>query len=229
MAWGYEALGTGVMLFAGFSSVALVNAGSSPLRRQLPSASLRHAVIGVGFGLAIAAIVVSRPGRRSGAHLNPAVTLALWWRGSTNGRDALGYVLAQCVGATVGSAGFAAVWGSWSDQVYGARTAPASGIGNLEATGIELALTFALVLAILAILASPRMTRWVPAAIAAVVAVLIWAGAGSTGASFNPARTLGPALVHGDFTAFWVYVVGPLLGSALAVLLVVGVRPPSHR
>jgi aquaporin Z len=219
VAWLCEALGTALMLFLGFCSVAVINATGSPLRPQLPSAGLRYALIGAGFGLAVAAIVVSPLGRRSGAHLNPAVTLAFWWRGRTRGLDAIGYVVAQCVGGTAAAAAFAAVWGPWSEQIRGGRTVPAAGVSHLEATGIEALLTFGLVIAILAILAAPRLARWVPTVIAAVITVLIWAGAGSTGASFNPARTLGPALVQGDFTAFWVYVVGPMLGSALAVVL----------
>ncbi|BEP13437.1 MIP/aquaporin family protein [Acidothermaceae bacterium B102] len=216
VAWTCEAVGTMTMLFLGFSSVALVNAHQSPLRHQLPSASLRYALIGAGFGLAVAAVVVSPLGRRSGAHLNTAVTLALWLRGETRGGDALGYVAAQCVGATVAAGAFAGAWGAWASDVHGGRTRPAHGVTPLAATGIELLLTFGLVLAILLIAGSPRMRQWAPVAIAVVVALLIWAGAATTGASFNPARTLGPAFVRGDFTAIWVYVVGPLAGSVLA-------------
>ena len=132
------------------------------------------------------------------------------------GGDALGYVAAQCVGATVAAGAFAAVWGPWSSDVHGGRTRPAPGVTPLVAVGIELLLTFGLILAILLVAGSPRATRWAPLAIGLVVAFLIWAGAATTGASFNPARTIGPALVRGDFTSMWVYLVGPLAGSALA-------------
>ena len=219
VAWGCEGVGTAVMLFLGFSAVSVINATASPLRGQLPSAGLRHLVVGAGFGLAVAAIVVSPLGRRSGAHLNPAVTLALWLRGVTPARDALGYVLAQCIGATAASAAFAFAWGSWSADVRGGRTAPAAGISTLEACCIEALLTFALVVVVLALAGSPQLARRAPLIIGAAITVLIWAGAASTGASFNPARSIGPAIVHGDFAALWVYVVGPMGGAALATVL----------
>ncbi len=214
--WGCEFVGTAFQLFLGFSIVALMEVPGGPGVSLIPSDDARLALIGVAFGVLAAIVALSPIGRRSGAHLNPAVTLGFYVRRNTHGHDLLGYSLAQSLGALVAAVGFAAAWGSWARQVGNARTAPATGINDWAAVGIEAAITFGLLMTIFLMVSSSVTARWTPAVVTAALSGLIWAGAPRTGASMNPARTLGPDIAAGNFSALWVYVVGPLAGAALA-------------
>jgi aquaporin Z len=111
---------------------------------------------------------------------------------------------------------FSAAWGPWADSVDTARTVPEPHLGLLGAAGIEAALTFGLLMTVFVMVSSPRTARWTPAVVTGVLPVLIWAGAPHTGASMNPARTLGPDAVASAFTAIWCYLAGPVAGAAVA-------------
>jgi aquaporin Z len=216
--WGCEFIGTAFQLFVGFSIVAVLESGHSAASGALP-AWLRLVLIGISFGLLAAGVALSPLGRRSGAHLNPAVTLGFLLRGHTPARDAFGYAMAQVAGAVVAAAAFAAVWPGWAASVSFARTAPQPGLPGWAAATIEAGLTCALLLTVFLMVSSARTARWTPAAVTGVLAALIWAGASHTGASMNPARTVGPDLVSGLWPAVWVYLVGPPAGAAAAVAL----------
>ena len=215
-AWAAELAGTAVQLGVGFSVVALVTDPSSPL--AIAPADLRLALVGLTFGVLAALVAVSPAGRRSGAHLNPAVTLAFWLRGRVRPGDLAGYAAGQTAGALVATAGFVALLGRHARAIGDAVTMPAPSVGALGGAGIEAALTFALLAVLFATLSSPETARWTPLAAVGALTVLIWAGARLTGASLNPARSLAPAIVAGRFDALWVYVAGPVLGAALAAL-----------
>lgn len=214
--WACEFVGTGFQLFVGFGAVAALESGRSPLASDLAS-GVRLVIIGAVFGLLAAAVATSPVGRRSGAHLNPAVTLGFLLRGHTSLRDAIGFALAQTGGALVAAAGFAAVWGNWATTVKTARTQPVSGIAAWEVAAIEAGLTCGLLLTIFVMVSSRRTARWTPAAVTGVLAFLIWAGAPYTGASMNPSRTVGPDVVSAYFPFLWSYLAGPLAGAAGAV------------
>jgi aquaporin Z len=163
-------------------------------------------------------MALSPIGRRSGAHLNPAVTLGFFLRGHTHAHDLAGYAVAQALGAIAAAAAFAALGGHWAAGVMFARTAPAPLVNPALAVAIETALTAGLLLTVFFMLSSPATARWTPAVVTGALAVLIWAGAPYTGASMNPARTLGPDLVSGQFPSVWVYFLGPPLGASVAAL-----------
>lgn len=217
--WACEFFGTAGQLAVGFSVVAVLEAPGAPGRQAINSGALRLVLIGVAFGLLAAAVALSPIGRRSGAHLNPAVTFGFWLRRHTPTRDLAGYAVAQTLGALTAAAIFTAVCGTWADHVNSARTVPAVGLSPLAVAGIEAALTCGLLLTVFLMLSSTRTARWTPSAVTGVLAVLIWAGAPHTGASMNPARTFGPDVVADAYAALWSYVVGPLLGAAAAALL----------
>ncbi len=215
--WGCELVGTGFQLFAGFSIVAIMEARGAPGRQLIGSSGLRLVMIGAAFGL-LAAIVATTPlGKRSGAHLNPAVTLGFFLRRHTHAHDLVGYALAQTAGALGAAGAFSAICGTWAVKVNHARTVPSASVHPWVAAGIEAALTLALLLTIFSMVSSPRTARWTPLVVTGVLSGLIWAGAPYTGASMNPARTLGPDIVAGGYSALWVYFVGPLSGALLAV------------
>lgn len=109
-----------------------------------------------------------------------------------------------------------------------AQTAPEPGLPEWGTAGIEAALSYGLVLTILVMVSSARTARWTPAVVTGVLAGLIWAGAGAphTGASMNPARTLGPDVVSGRYPALWSYFTGPVLGTLVALCRLSRVGPP---
>jgi len=214
--WACEFVGTALQLLLGFSVVAVLEAPGAPGRELIGSDALRLVLIGVAFGVLAAIVALSPIGRRSGAHLNPAVTLGFFARGHTHAHDLIGYVVAQVAGALVAAAGFAALWGHWAAELDDARTAPAGTVDPWVAAGIEAALTLGLLVVIFAMVSSHRLARWTPAVVTGALSGLIWAGAPYTGASMNPARTLGPDIVSGGFPALWVYFLGPPAGALLA-------------
>jgi aquaporin NIP len=176
----------------------------------------RGAVSHVGVALAFGAVIVGAVyalGHISGAHLNPAVTTGFWIAGRFPGREVLPYVAAQLVGGTVAAFGIRAVVGT-ADA--GALTVPL--IGVLPAVGVESVLTFVLMLIVMAVATDARVEGVVAGlAVGSAVAADALAAGPLTGASMNPARSFGPALAAGVWTAHWIYWLGPLLGAALGV------------
>ena len=204
-------------MFVGFCVVAVMESDRSPVKSAISPNGLRLILIGITFGVLAAVVALSPIGRRSGAHLNPSVTLGFVLRGQTPLQDAVGYAVAQTAGAITAAALFVTALPAWSKSVGRARTAPAASIPTWGVVGIEAALTLGLLLTVFLMVSSSRTARWTPAVVTGVLAGLIWAGAPRTGASMNPARTLGPDLVSSSFPAWWAYIVGPITGAALAV------------
>ncbi len=217
--WAAEFLGTAILVFGGLSAVVVDFGAGSPVAHLLPATSPRLLLTGALFAGTGALVTVSPIGRRSGAHLNPAVTLGFWLTGHVHFHDLVGYVAGQLAGALVGAMALVAIWGRTAASVRDGVTQPATGLGEPRAAVIEALMTAALVLTILVFVSSTRTMRWTPLAVWAIVTVLVWQGAPYTGTSLNPARSLGPAAVAGDWHALWVYVAGPLTGAVLAVAL----------
>ena len=216
MDWGCELLGTALLLLGGLSAVVLDFGAGSPVARAVPSHSLRLLLTGTLFASCGALVTISPLGRRSGAHLNPAVTLAFFCHKHVRLPDLFGYVVSQAAGAIAGALAVRFLWGRRAASVRDGLTLPGHGFGPLGAAGLEAGMTALLVLTIFAFVSSRRTVHWTPLAVAAVIAVLVWQGAPYTGTSLNPARSLGPAVASGRFTDYWVYVVGPLSGALLA-------------
>jgi aquaporin Z len=153
-------------------------------------------------------------GETSGAHVNPAVTVGFWAIGRFPGRRVLPYVGAQLAGAALGSALVKLVATEGSNL---GATLPAHGAA--QALGIETFLTFWLMLVILRVTAGSKEVGILAGlAISATVALEALVAGPLTGASMNPARSLAPALLSGNWTSWWLYVVGPVAGVLLAVL-----------
>ncbi len=177
-------------------------------------------------GLTVLAVILSI-GAVSGAHLNPVVSLAFAARGDFPWRRVPGYVVAQLLGGTLAVLFLLAVFGRVG--ALGA-TVPGHGINDTQAALIELVLTAGLVSTILG--TASRAQNLGPISAFGVGAYIVLAGLWSSpvsGASMNPARSFAPDLVLGDFSHFWVYVVGPVAGAALAVLFARILRGPGGR
>jgi aquaporin Z len=198
-------------LFGTFLLV-LVAAGGGLLHAK-GQISLASAV--VAPGLMVMAIILFM-GAVSGAHLNPVVSLAFAMRRDFPWQRLPGYVLVQLVGATLASLFLLAVFGNVGHL---GATLPGAGYENWQALLMEVALTLGLVSVILGTASAAQNIGPIAAlAVGGYIALAgLWA-APVSGASMNPARSFGPALVGGDFSSYWVYAAGPLAGALLAVL-----------
>jgi aquaporin Z len=165
-------------------------------------------------GLLVLAVILFM-GAVSGAHLNPAVTLSFALRGDFPWRRVPGYIGIQLVGAAAACLLLRIVFGDVGGL---GATLPGQGFTDLQAVTVELLLTVGLVSTILGTASTAQNVG--PLSAIAVAGYIILAGLWSSpvsGASMNPARSFGPALITGDFSAYWVYLAGPLLGGAIAV------------
>jgi aquaporin Z len=215
--WGSEFAGTAILLFGGLSGLFLDFAPGSPVAAVLPGQSVRLLLTGLILGATGLLVTVSPLGRRSGAHLNPSVSLAFWRRGHMHPHDLIGYVTAQTVGAAAGTLSARWCWGTRAAALDLGVTRPEHGISTAAAAGIEALLTFILISGILLAVSSARTARWTPLVAWGLVALLVWQGGELTGASLNPARSLAPALLAPYTAGLWAYLAGPLAGSLSAV------------
>jgi aquaporin Z len=212
------ALGT-FMVSAAVFATALYHPSSS-WSADISNEWLRRSLMGLAMGLTAAAIIYSPWGQRSGAHMNPAVTLTFFRLGKVDRHDCLGYVAAQFVG---GAAGLALVAVALGDLVSHPSidyvvTTPGPA-GQAVAFAAEGAMAFGLMLMVLAVSNQPKLARFTGVGAGLMVWAFITIEAPLSGMSINPARTFGSALLAGDFIGLWIYFTAPPLGMLLAAEL----------
>ncbi|HET7121660.1 MAG TPA: aquaporin [Solirubrobacterales bacterium] len=200
-----EGIGVFALVFAGCGAI-VTNAEHT--------GSLGNVGIALVFGLVIMAMIYAT-GHLSGAHLNPAVTLAFSLTRHFPRREAVAYLGAQVLGALVAAALLAAIWPSQPAAL--GTTLPSVGAGS--AFAYEVVLTAFLMFVIIAVATDTRAVGAAAAiAIGGTVGLDALFGGPVTGASMNPARSLGPALVAGELHDLWIYLLAPPLGAALGAL-----------
>jgi aquaporin Z len=174
-------------------------------------------------GLMVAAVILFM-GTVSGAHLNPVVSVAFALRGDFPWKRVPAYVVAQFVGAVLATL---LLWALIGKQGSAGLTRPGSGISTITAMLWEAVLTAGLVSVILGTASGAQAVGSLAAiAVASYITLAgLWGGPVS-GASMNPVRSLGPALVLGDWTAWWAYLAGPVIGAAIAVGIAYVLRGP---
>jgi MIP family channel proteins len=201
---------------------ALVTGGCGAIVVNHATGALGHGGVAASFGLVIM-VMIAALGHLSGAHFNPAVTLAFAVTRHFAWRDVSSYLAGQLMGAVGGALTLRAFFGL--DAALGA-TAP---VGSpLRALGIEILLTAVLMFVIVSVATDTRAVGELAAvAIGGTVALdALWGGP-VTGASMNPARSFGPALVAGVWPSHWIYWVGPIVGALLGAILYQGLRAGS--
>jgi aquaporin Z len=213
-----EFVGTAVLLLVGLSAVCADFATRSPVVSAIPDSNLRRLLTGVIFAGAATAIVYSPLGRRSGGHINPAVTLAFLRLGKISPGSAAIYIAVQIAGALTGAALVLAIWRGWATSVSVGATVPKDG-GVASAVAAEVAVTFLLVSLILNFVDRRRLMPFTAGAAGALVAFFVFVEGPVSGTSLNPARTFGPAVVGGTFTDVWIYFLAPPLGAVAAAVL----------
>jgi MIP family channel proteins len=196
----------------GLAAFALVFAGCGAVVTNATHQGALGAVgVSLVFGLVIM-VMIYATGHLSGAHINPAVTIAFTITRHFPGRDAVAYIAAQLAGATAGALLLLA---AWSDKpAHLGTTLPSVGTGT--ALVYEIVLTAFLMFVIIAVATDTRAVGAAAAiAIGGTVGLDALFGGPITGASMNPARSFGPALASGTWTHFWIYIAGPVIGAAL--------------
>ena len=205
-----ESIGTFTLVFAGCGSVMV---------DERLHASISHAGVSIIFGLAVA-VMIYAVGHISGAHFNPAVTLAFATARHFPFGEVLAYWAAQFMGALAAMAVLNAVLPP--GKSYGATT-PA--VPLFEAVVWETVLTFFLMFVIVSVATDTRAVGTMAgAAIGGTVMLAAWVGGPVTGASMNPARSFAPALFEGRMDVVWIYIVGPCLGAVLAAWMYEAIR-----
>jgi aquaporin Z len=193
-----ELVGTFLFLTIGYSSVAAFGVSDVPGLLVVPFA--------FGFGLLAAIFAV---GHISGGHFNPAVTVAAVLDKRIETTDAIGYILAQVIGAIAAAAIVFVVVGQ--PAVTAGVTRPGPGVTDIGALILEIVMTAGFVLVIL--VSTKRAAGLAPLAIPLTLVAIHFAAASLSGASVNPARSIGSALIGADLSALWIYLVGPIVGA----------------
>lgn len=177
----------------------------------------RRFVVGLAMAITAAVLIYSRWGARTGAHMNPAVTLALSRLREMPRRDVIGYIAGQFAGGVAGVAAAAALFGASlaHASVNWVVTRPGPS-GSAVAFLAECLMTLLLMMVVLRLSNHPRWAARTGLATAALLAAFITFEAPLSGMSLNPARSLGPALFARDFTGLWIYFVAPPAGMWLA-------------
>jgi aquaporin Z len=211
-----EMFGTFCLVFAGTGAI-VVNA--------IRPGTVTHVGVSIVFGLVVMAMIYS-VGETSGAHLNPAVTAGFWLAGRLRGRLVPVYVSAQIAGALLASIVVQGLFGHAADL---GCTQPAG--SAWQAFLLELILTLILMVVILCVSTGSKETGVMAGiAIGGVIGLEAMFAGPISGASMNPARSLGPAIIAGNFHLLWLYLTAPVLGSAMAVPIwfAISTRTLSH-
>ena len=216
-----EAIGTMVLVVLGCGTAMLVGCD--------PAHGSGYILTAFAFGLSIVAMAYS-VGNISGCHINPAVSLGVLLSGGMEVRDFVGYVIAQCLGALVGASLLSLIFGMGqvTDMTGGLGTNGLAGVHGSATAGLvtEIVLTFIFVMAILGVTSRNAGHGSFGGLVIGLTLVGVHIlGIGLTGTSVNPARSFGPAVVaaangNGEpLSALWVFIIGPLLGAALAAIV----------
>ena len=213
-----ELIGTALLVGVGLSVVILDFGAGSPVVGWLPDAGVRRAITGFLFGTTGALIALSQVGKISGAHINPVVTLAFYLKGKISLRDTIGYIIAQFVGAVAGGWPLL-LWGQMGRSINFGNTAPGIGYGIWAALWGETITTTGLIVGLFIFLGHKRLRHFTPWLFPFLYALMVWLEAPLSGTSTNPARSVGPAVVAGVWTGWWIYFAGPVAGMFIGLAI----------
>lgn len=216
-----EFIGTMVLVIMGCGTAMLVGCAAD--------AGCGYILTALAFGLVIVGMAYC-VGNISGCHINPAVSLGVLMSGGMTGGEFVGYVISQCLGAFAGAGILAAIFslGGVTDMTGGFGSNGLAGVSGSAGAGllVEIVLTFIFVLTILGVTSKKAGHGSFGGLIIGLTLTLVHIlGIGLTGTSVNPARSIGPALVSAiagnadPLSSLWVFIVGPLVGAAIAALV----------
>jgi glycerol uptake facilitator-like aquaporin len=215
-----ELILTSILLFGVVTIVRWV-IGPSPISRAIPGIHAELWIVGAAVALLLAGLILSPPGRASGGHTNPAISLAMWRFGVFPGAGVIPYSMAQLLGSVLGVVAARLVWGHIVAEppVVYAALQPGPGWSTWELFVVE-ALGMTVIAFVVGLcLAVPRLTSFVPWIVGSLVGLGIALLGTATGGSLNPARQFGPAVVSGQTRFLWAYLLAPMFGAAIAAWL----------
>jgi aquaporin Z len=216
-----EAFGLGLFMLSACGFGILLFHPGSPVVGALPSLMLRSVLMGAAMGLTLVVNIYSPWGKRSGSHLNPAVTLTFLRLGKVNPADVVGYITAQFAGGLAGTGLAVLLWGRWIGDPSVNYVATIPGHRGLAVAFVaELLISGLLMLMVLGVSSRPTLARFTGCFAGLMVAFYITFETPYSGMSMNPARTVGSAAFAGVWTGWWLYFLAPLLGMLLAAELV---------
>jgi aquaporin NIP len=211
-----ELLGTFCLVFGGTGAIVI---------NGVSGGQLGHGGIAAAFGLVVA-VMIFAVGHISGAHMNPAVTAGFAVGRHFPVTEVLPYWVAQVAGAILASLSLRALFGT----ANGLGVTQPNYVGRFSALVLEAGLTAVLMIVVLAVATDTRAAGSLAAiAIGGTIGLEALVLGPITGASMNPARSLAPALVAGDWTTLWIYIVGPITGALVGVAIYEALRGPAGR
>jgi aquaporin Z len=212
-----EGAGLGIFTISAGTITTLIESPVFPIYQMLPEANLRRMAIAIAMGLTAIAIIYSPWGKRSGAHINPAVTLTFFRLGKITSQDALFYIIAQFIGGLSGIYIVAYLFPiAFTEPPINYIVTVPGKYGTAIAALAEFSLAFILMLTILSISNNQRFSQFTGLIAGLLVTIYITLEAPISGMSINPARTFASALPANIWTDFWLYYFGPSLGMLFA-------------
>src|SRR4051812_5677059 len=197
-----EAAGTALLLFCGLNIVIFNWGEGSVVANMIPSEFIRTILTGFMFGCVGCLVSLSPVGKISGAHINPAVSIAFWLRGKMKTNIMIGYIVSQMVGAAIGCWPLLFIWGNQGRSIqYGITLPGVAGVGRAFVS--EILATSCLIFYLYIFIGRRNLRNYTPFGIPILYSILnIFFGAPS-GDSTNPARSFGPAVISGNFSFYW--------------------------
>lgn len=224
-----ELILTTILLFCITTLVRFVF-GPSWVSRAVTGIHWKLLIVAVAVAPLLAGLIISRPGKLSGGHMNPAISSAMWRFGVFPGAGVVPYITAQLLGSVLGVLAARAIWGVTIERpptLYAViQPAPAWSTVPLfvtEAFGMGV-----IVFIIGYCLSVHRLTPLVPWVVGGLIALAVVVLGTSTGASLNPARQFGPAVISEHTDKLWVYLLAPMVGAEIAVRLLQAFQKPRH-
>lgn len=197
-----EGIGTFALLLCGTGSIIV---------DQSSNGAVGLVGIALAFGFIVMAMIYVF-GNTSGTHINPAVTIALALSGRMSKREVPGYILAQTIGAILASGSLHLMFPT--NELLGGTYPSGS---EMQSFIMEFILTFFLMITIMGVTSSEKDSSLVGIVIGLALIGLIFVGGPISGGSYNPARSLAPAVFSGNYTSLWIYMIAPVLGAICAV------------
>ena len=222
-----EAWALGMFMVSAGVFTLLLESPASPLHAAIPDAFLRRLLTGAAMGLTAIALIYSPWGRRSGAHMNPAVTLSFLRLGKIAPSDAAFYIVAQFIGGTLGVCGMLVAFGPAFSQPpvsYVATVPGDAGVG--AAFTAEIGISALMIFVVLMVSSKMHLARFTGLCAGLLVCLFISFEGPLSGMSINPARSFASALPGHIWTAFWIYLTAPVIGMQLGTAAFLAVRGP---
>jgi len=213
-----EAIGTALLLFGGLNIVIFNWGEGSVVAKLIPSVLARTILTGFMFGCVGCLVSLSPVGKISGAHINPAVSIAFWLRGKMKTNAMIGYIVGQMLGAAIGCWPLLFIWGDQGRSIqYGITLPGEAGVGRAFIS--EILATACLIFYLYIFIGRKNLRNYTPYGIPILYSILNIFFAAPSGDSTNPARSFGPAVITGNFSFYWLYWVAPVIGVILITAL----------